>query len=123
MTDEGQEQQMSKEKATLIHEGPHIVFNASQATARFDNLLLNASNPKSPEVTIVVQKKTLPIIQGRAYDNGRINFDKESDKMQVIAAQAEALKALPEEQRPREVMNLLRQNVKYAYDEVINSLR
>ncbi len=117
------------ENAVISNEGmgekirkPEITFDKSGTTIIYRNLQLNADNPISSEVTVVVQKHPTTLLEGKSYASNTILIDGETERMSEMASQAEALKAVPETQRPRAVLDLLRSNVHYAYDDVVETV-
>jgi hypothetical protein len=92
------------------------------ASASFANLELNAENPASPEIRIVVEKQPIDLIEGKSYCNYAVLIDKETEGMRNLAAQAEALLQLPEQERPAKVLEIFRSHMHYAYNDVIEKL-
>lgn len=101
---------------------PEVSFNSELATVKYSNLNLSVKHPTSQEIIISFKKRVLPIVEGKSYGNRAVRVDQESAQMQNIAAQAEALKVLPEIQRPSAVLELLKKNVQYATDEAIEAI-
>lgn len=94
----------------------------NKAVITFNNLALNAQNPTSPEILLTIEKNPIRLVEGKSYCNSAVKIDKETSVMQALASQAESLQTLPEEKRPRAVMNLFRSQVHYAYNDVVAKL-
>jgi hypothetical protein len=105
-----------------VVKSPEITFDKKTSVIKYHNLNLDATHPTTPEVTLTIKKLPLPIIEGKIYGHYAVLVDTESEKMKIIVAQAEALKSLPETQRIRAVMELLRTNVHYAYNDAIDAV-
>lgn len=101
---------------------PEINFDGQVAEVLYSNLNLTEHNPTSPEVRVAIEKQPTKIVEGETYCNCAVLVDAESESMRSLAIQAEALKELPEAQRPAEVLKLLRENVHYAYNDVIDAI-
>ncbi|MEK9156273.1 MAG: transglutaminase-like domain-containing protein [Patescibacteria group bacterium] len=101
---------------------PEINFDGQVAEVSYPNLNLTEHNPTSPEVTVTIEKQPTKIVEGETYCNGAVLVDTESESMRSLATQEEALKELPEAQRPGAVLKLLRENVHYAYNDVIDAI-
>lgn len=97
---------------------PEITFNSKRATIVYGNLILSADNPTSSEISVVVKKLPTTILEGKSYANGAVLIDEETEKMSSITSRAEALRTVPEIERPKAVLELLRENVQYAYNDV-----
>ena len=103
---------------------PSIITESTpqQAKVHFSNLHLTSEKPESPIIIVCFGKKPLPIKEGFIYGEKAVVFDRISPKMKELSIQAGLLKSIPEEQRPRAVMSLLRKHVQYAYDNVVTLL-
>lgn len=88
----------------------------------FNNLDLNAEHPTTPSVEVTFEKQPITMLEGKSYVGWSVLIDKENEAMDVLASQAEALKDLPEIERVRAVMKLLRESVHYAYNDVVEAL-
>ena len=103
-------------------EGVEISTTKKSASIFFHNLELNAQNSISPEVKIVVDKQPLAVVEGKSVCNYAVLIDRETEKMQSLAVQAEALLELAEIERPVKVLEILRSNMHYAYSDVVENL-
>lgn len=99
-----------------------ISATKESASVVFHNLELNAENPTSPEIRIVVEKQPIELVEGKSYGNHAVLIDKETEKMQSLVVQAEALLEIPENERPAKILELLRSKMHYAYNDVIEKL-
>lgn len=99
-----------------------ISATKKSASVLFRNLELNVENTTSPEIRIVVEKQPIELIEGKSYGNSAVLIDKETERMQSLATQAEALLEIPENERPARVLELLRSKMSYAYNDVIEKL-
>lgn len=103
-----------------LENGIEISYDETVASITYRNLKLSKDNLSTPEVEITVEKRPIHIIEGASYDNSAVFVDSETPKMRDLAVQAEGLKSLEEVQRTRAVLELLRQNVAYAYKNVVD---
>lgn len=102
--------------------GIELVKSETGIVTKFPSLSLSAESPVSPSVKVTVEKLPLPMEVGKLYGHSDVLFDQETENMQRLASQAEALNSLPEDQRPRELLKLFRSNVHYAYNAVVSEL-
>lgn len=103
--------------------GPIIEGDLFSATVRYKNLHLTMENPTTSPLLITLKKNPINMEVGGYYGNmSDVFFDIESKTMLDLAAQAEKFKLLPEEQRPRAILELLRRNVQYSYDDTVDAL-
>lgn len=102
----------------------NIEISTTKETAfvLFHNLELNAQNPTSPDIRIIVEKQPIKLVEGKSYDFHSILIDQETENMQSLAAKAEALLELPENERPSKVLEILMSSMHYAYNDVIDKL-
>lgn len=102
----------------------HIEISVAkkEASIVFHNLELDGQYPKSPELEIVVEKQPIELVEGGVYSGNAILFDAETEKMQSLASQAENLRDLPESERLGSVLRILRSEVNYAYNEVLEKV-
>lgn len=98
---------------------PEVTHNDISVTILYKDLHLTTEHPTTTPVAITLEKQPLRIDEGKIYDWGLLVVDGETDKMQAIAMEAEALKKLPEAKRPRAVLELLRKHIHYAYADVM----
>lgn len=113
---EGTEPRKDYIEALEINAHPH------DATVTFSDLNLSEANPTSPAIRITVEKTPITTVIGERYAD--VYFDgTENDTTRYLAGQATALQTLPEEQRPRRVLELLRGSVQYAYPGVVKELQ
>jgi hypothetical protein len=102
--------------------GIEISVTKEMAMVLFHDLKLDAANPTSPEVTVVVEKRPVELVEGESYGSSSVLIDSETEKMQDLAKQAQALLELPEHERPAKVLEIFRHNMHYAYNDVIEQL-
>ncbi|MFZ2522303.1 MAG: transglutaminase-like domain-containing protein [Minisyncoccia bacterium] len=102
--------------------GVEISATKESAVVSFRNLELNEQNPRSPEIKIVVEKQPVELVEGKSYVNSAVLIDKETERMQSLATQAEALLEIPENERPAKVLEILRSKMHYAYNDVLDKL-
>jgi len=116
------------EQSKSRHESPEkevsveVEKSKESALVSFQDLELSAENPTSPEIRIVVEKQPIDLIEGKSYGNFSVLIDKETEQMRDVATEAEALRELPEEERPAKLLEILRSKVHYAYNEVVEKL-
>lgn len=103
-------------------ENIEISFNKDSVEINFHNLDLNVNNPNSPEIIITFEKQPITLEVGKTYGLHNVCFDKETPKMLEIAKEAETLLQIPENERPRKVMELLRKHLEFAYDDKVETL-
>ena len=111
-----------QERVEQKEKGIEISATKERASASFRNLELNAQNPTSPEIRIVVEKQPIELVEGKSYGNYSVLIDRETERMQSLATQAEALLELPENERPVKILEILRDKMHYAYNDVIEKL-
>lgn len=101
---------------------PEIYLESNNtANVLFKNLALSEAQPTSPQIAITVEKTPFATEVGKR--SGDVYFDGiESDAVKYLETEAAALKALPEIERPRRVLELLRAHVQYAYPNVVDEL-
>lgn len=107
-------------QADLIE--PRIDQDGTQVTARFEQLHLTADAPTSKSIDVTFTKQPLDIVLGSTYADGKLTYTRESDIMLQLASEAEKIRELPEEARPRAILELLRRHVHYAYDDAVDTL-
>lgn len=100
-----------------------VTKSETAAIITFEGLSLTGENPTSGKIRVKVEKQPLQLVQGNTYLRNEIVFDKETENMQQLASQAEALTAISERERPRAVLELFRRNVRYAYDNIVEELQ
>ncbi len=79
-----------------------------------------ASDEKPLEFQVTLEKAITPIEKGGTIAN--IIIDYESDKLKSMLNQAGKLRKLPESERPRKLLDLLRLNMAFAYDDAVEQL-
>lgn len=102
--------------------GVEISQTKEFATILFHNLELNAQNSASPEITLIVEKQPIQLSEGKSYGDKAVFIDKETKTMRTMAQKAEALLGVPEKERPGKVLELLRERMYYAYNDVIEKV-
>ncbi len=110
------------DKPQQKEKGLEISFSNESASAVFRNLELNAENPTSPEVRLTVEKRPITIKEGKSYGTYAVLIDNESERMRALTQKAETLLELPEKERLAKVLDILRGNVHYAYNDVVGKL-
>lgn len=113
-----EENSESQEKET----GIEISVTREKASVLYHDLELNGENPTSPEVEIVVEKQPIELVEGESYSNRAVLLDRETEKMQSLASKAEALLDLPEHERIAEVLDILKSEVRYAFNDVLEKV-
>lgn len=99
---------------------PEITHNTVSATIAYKDLHLSAEHPTTTPLEIIVEKHPLILEKGKTYGRYQdVLVDEETPGMLALAKEAEKLRELPEQDRPRAVLSLLRNNVHYAYDDVM----
>ena len=88
----------------------------------FQDLNLNKENLQSPEIEFLIERETITIDQGVEYGNGGIFIDEKTEEMNELLERAGVLKDLPEEERLSGIMAILREKVKFAYPQIVQSL-
>lgn len=73
------------------------------------------------EVEVTIGKEPNEIKEGVSINS--IEIDSEGEKLQEAIQKAQDLREIPLEDRPRKVMELVREYVKYAYPEDVEGLR
>lgn len=106
-----------------IESNVDIVKSETGAIVTFKELSLTGDNPTSERIRVRVEKQPLRLVPGNTYLRNEIVFDQETEYMQELAHQAEALTAVPERERPRVVLELFRRSVHYAYDDIVEKLQ
>ncbi len=113
---------LTQESVEQKEKGVEITFTKETASVLFHNLNLSSENPISPEIGIVVEKQPIELVEGKSYCNEAVLVDKETERMQALATQAEVFLELPENERPAKVLELLRDKMHYAYNDVVEEL-
>ncbi len=67
--------------------------------------------------SVTLEKAATPALPGKTIDN--ITIDSESPKLQEMREEARVLREIPERERPRRLLELLRSNVGFAYEDVM----
>lgn len=88
----------------------------------FKDLALTPENPYSPKILVTFEKKPISIIPGQIYNIHSVKFDQETEQMQQIAQEAEKYKDLPESERPRKILELLRTHLHYAFPDLVEEI-
>lgn len=112
----------SQESAEKKEKSIEISAAREGASVSFRKLELDAQHPTSPEIRIVVEKQPVELLEGKSYCRDAVLVDRETKKMRSLAASAETLLKLPESERPAKVLEILRDKMHYAYDDVIDKL-
>lgn len=79
-----------------------------------------ASKEQPLDFQVTLEKQPTKITNGTVIEN--ITVDRENPAIQPMLEQARQLKDIPERERPRKIMELLRSNVQFAYNEVVDEL-
>jgi len=116
------ERQVPKQETEKAKQAIEISAEKQLASITFQNLELNADNPKSPEIIVVVEKQPIELVKGKSYCNHTVLIDQETESMTYLAKEAEALSELPERERPAKVLEILRRKMHYAYNDAIKKL-
>jgi hypothetical protein len=111
-----------RDKIDSIVNQPEIQYDRTHATIIYKGLNLNAINPTSQEVLLTVGKQPLLLSEGKSFAGFAVLMDQESEKMKQLSEQANSMRNLPEQQRIKEVLELLSNNVHYAYKDVVSGL-
>ncbi len=108
---------------TDIKNSTNVTEVGDEISVSFDHVDLTENNPRSEAVEFLIEKRAIEIRNGATYGNpAGVMIDEETPEAMAIAAQAEAIKNLPEIERPSKLMELLRSNLEYAYPDSINKL-
>ncbi len=99
-----------------------ISYTEENGSVVFHNLNLNVEVLSSPEVEVTVEKQPTEIVEGRHYLNNIVKIDKETKKMKSLSGAAEKLLEIPEAERLEKVLEILRNNVNYPYEDDIKKL-
>ena len=91
-------------------------------TIQYENLSLDEFNPISPEVEFLIQREPIPIEKGFQYEHGGVLIDEKTEKMENILESASMLKNIPEEERVYKIMEILKENIQFAYPDTVKSL-
>lgn len=94
-----------KEGGAIEVSTPHVDLTSERDPFRF---------------AVTLEKVPTPVEYGTAIEN--ITIDKESPKLQEMIKQAQTLRDIPERERPRRILQLLRSNVHYAYTDVLEEV-
>lgn len=116
------EEQVPPQETEKVEQAIEISAEEQLASVAFQNLELNADNPRSPEIRVVVEKQPIELVEGKSYCNHAVLIDKETESMRSLVEEAEALLELPEQERPAKVLEIFRQRMHYAYDDTIEKL-
>lgn len=84
---------------------PHVSLDSEKEPLRF---------------SVTLEKMPTPVADGTVIEN--ITVDRESPKLQEMFKQAAALKDIPNREKPRRLMEILRANVHFAYEDALNEL-
>jgi hypothetical protein len=109
-------EQIEQSKSISIEKGEN------KASVIFKQLELNAEQPNSPDVRIVVEKQPIYLAEGESYADAAISIDSNADKLKEFEEPLSEIKELSEAERPMALLNLLREHVQYAYPDVMEKL-
>lgn len=70
--------------------------------------------------SVTLEKVLTPISQNTVIEN--ITLDTKSLKVQGMITQARALRDIPEREKPRRILQILRSNIHYAYNDVLEDI-
>lgn len=101
-------------KNRLEIKGANGVFTIS-------SLLIDLASDQEPLKLAITLEKVPQLIEDGIEINGII-IDRKSPKLQEMLKEAASLKEIPEKEKPRRLMELLRTNVSYAYKNIIDEL-
>jgi len=96
--------------------------DGSSATVSFEHLELDIQHPVSDEVLVLVEKRPRELVEGESYLYGDVLLATDSEKMAALADRAQLLKELPEHERARPLLELLRSELNYAHSDEIEAL-
>jgi len=108
------------ENFSLTPASTDIVFDGDERHRNilFKDLKLDQQNPESPKVSVLFKKEPVPV--AGSFGSFSVSIDKEpSELMRDIEAEVLKLGDLPEAERVRAVMKLLREKVDYAFDDAV----
>lgn len=104
-------------------ESPKVKFTVNQEADAFtvSSPHVDLASEGDPlRFSITLEKIATPIDQGTVIEN--ITIDNKSPKLQEMYRQARALREIPERERPRQILELLRSNVQFAYEDVMSEV-
>lgn len=82
---------------------------------------VNLASEREPlRFAVTLEKAPTPIDIGTVIEN--ITIDNEGPKLQEMMMQVQALRDIPERERPRKILQILRSNVHYAYNDVLEDV-
>jgi hypothetical protein len=115
---------MNNEQESLTKKDPIAEpTDNSSLTFHFQDLNLNETNLRSPQVEFLIEKKPIMIEDGLVYGGiCGVLIDKNSPNVENFLESASQLKELPEIERLPKIMEIVRSNIKYPYPNVIAEL-
>lgn len=78
--------------------------------------------PEGQGINFEVTLEKLPTPAEDGTKIGCVTVDRESPKLQTMLTKAQNLKTVPEQERPRKIMELVRSGINYAYNDVLGEL-
>lgn len=105
-----------------IDEAIKISFSDKMAEIDFLNLDLKQEDDKSKSIEIVFEKQPTTLKKGEVYSQYTI-FDEESDKMKSITEECLEFKNLPEKKLLHKILEILRKNIDYPFEEKVEEIR
>jgi hypothetical protein len=96
---------VKREEGVVTVSSPHIELESAKSPLRF---------------AVTLEKVPTAIEDGTEIEG--MTVDRESLKLQEMLRQAQELRNIPEGERPRRLLELLRSNVHFAYDDMVEEL-
>lgn len=100
----------------------------SEFAVRNENGLFEVSSPfvdlssEEEPLKFAVTLEKVPTLVEDGIELYGITIDRDSPKLKEMLKQAEALKGLPEKEKPRRILELLRSNIHFAYNDVLEKV-
>lgn len=79
-----------------------------------------SSESRGYEFEVTLEKLPTEIYEGANIDG--IIIERESTKLREMLAEAESLKDIPDHEKPRKLLEIVRRNISYPYDETIEEI-
>lgn len=98
-----------------------FVFKKENGAIAVTHPLVDLASEREPlRFAVTLEKVPTQINDGVEVES--ITIDRKSPKLQGLYQQAQALRSIPERERPRQLLGLLRSNVHFAYTDVLDEV-
>lgn len=97
-------------------------LNENSISFTYSELDLNKDSKESEEIEFLIEKYPILMQKGNVYGSPSGILIDDSPQTNLLLEKARELRSIPEKQRLYEIMNIVKQNINYAYPSAIEEL-